>query len=125
MAHRSCLLTEPRQQFQALHVCEDRIVRHERNLQPDCRRGHPTIRLMFLLAQAVPSSDTPGTKRGICLRQVRSWPHDFCPGYLTLQAPEPVRAPAGQPGTILKFGDGDEGDDRWSAFEDGPVARRQ
>jgi hypothetical protein len=33
---------------------------------------------MLLLAQAVPGPDTPGTKRGICLRQVRSWPHDLC-----------------------------------------------
>src|SRR5215831_21033400 len=51
-------------QLKVLHVREDRVVCHERNLQPDCRRGHPTIRLMLLLAQAVPGSDTPGTKRG-------------------------------------------------------------
>jgi hypothetical protein len=87
-------------------------VRHERNLQPDCRRGHPTIGLVLLLTQAVPGSDTPGTKRGLCLPQVRSWPNDLRPGYLALQTPEPVRAPAGQPGPILKFGNGDEGDDR-------------
>jgi hypothetical protein len=74
------LLTEPRQQFEVLHVRKDGVVRHERNLQPDCRRGYPTIGLMLLLAQAVPGSDTPGTKRGICLCQVRSWPHDLCPG---------------------------------------------
>jgi hypothetical protein len=67
----------------------------------------------------------PGTKRGICLRQARSWPHDLCPSDLVLQAPESVRAPAGQPGSILKFGNGDKGDDRWPAFEDGPVARCQ
>jgi hypothetical protein len=50
-----------------------------------------------------------GTKRGICLRQVRSWPHDLCPGCLALQALEPARAPAGQPGPIPKFGNADEG----------------
>jgi len=106
MARRSCLLAEPGQQFEVLHVREDGVVRHEGNLQPDCRRSHPTIRFMLLLAQAVPGSDTRGTKRGICLRQVRSWPHDLCPGYLALETPEPVRAPAGQPGPILKFGNG-------------------
>jgi hypothetical protein len=125
MARRSCLLTEPRQQVEVLHVREDGVVRDERNLQPDCRRGYPTIRLMLLLAQAVPGPDTPGTKRGICLRQVRSWPHDLCPGYLALQAPESVRAPTSQPGPILKFGNGNEGDDRWPTFEYRPVTRCQ
>ena len=53
MAHRSCVLAETRQDFEVLHVAEDRVVRYERNPEPCCRRGHPTIRLVLLvLSQA-------------------------------------------------------------------------
>src|ERR1700689_5208741 len=91
------------QQFEILHVGEDRVVRDERNLEPDCCRGHPAVRLMLLLSQAVASPDTPGTERGIHLRQVRPRPYDLRPGNFVLQPPEPLRAPAGQPGTIPKL----------------------
>jgi len=125
MARRSCLLTEPRQQVEVLHVREDGVVRDERNLQPDCRRGYPTIRLMLLLAQAVPRSGhtkyearhMPASGSVLATRSL--------PGYLALQAPESVRAPTSQPGPILKFGNGNEGDDRWPTFEYRPVTRCQ
>src|SRR5260370_7541417 len=53
MAHRSCVLAETRQDFEVLPVAEDRVVRYERNPEPCCRRGHPTIRLVLLvLSQA-------------------------------------------------------------------------
>ena len=67
------------------HVGEDAIVRHEGNLKPDRCRSHPTVRLMLLLAKAVPGPDTPCAERGICLNQVWSRPDDLRPGYLVLQ----------------------------------------
>jgi hypothetical protein len=70
MARRSCLLAEPRQEFEVLRVAKDPVVGHDGNLEPDCGRGHPTIRLRRLVTQAMPGPDTPGTERGIDLYQV-------------------------------------------------------
>src|ERR1019366_3249268 len=100
MARRTCSIAEPRQEFKVLHTGEDAIVRHKRNLEPDRCRSHPAVRFMLLLAQAVPSPDTPCTERGIRLDKVWPRPDDLCPGHLVLQPPEPPRAPPRQSGAI-------------------------
>ena len=123
MARRSCLLAEPSQEFEVLHVAKDRVVGHEGNLEPDCGRGHPTIRLVRLVAQAMPGPDTPGTQRGIYLCQVRPRPDDFRSGYLVFEAPQPLRAPCGHPGAVRKFGNRYERDNRWPTFKEWPIAR--
>jgi hypothetical protein len=93
----ACLITELRQEFEIFHVGEDAVVRHERNLEPDRGGGHPAIRLMLLLAQAVPGPDTPCPERRICLDKVWPRPHDLCPCNLVIQPSEPPRSPPSQP----------------------------
>src|SRR5450631_1314671 len=82
--------------------------------QPDRRGRHPAIRLVSLLAQAMPGPDTPGAKRGVCLDKVRPRPDDLRPGYLILQPTQLPGTPTSQPGTISQLSHGDEGDDSWS-----------
>jgi hypothetical protein len=108
MARRTCSITELRQEFEVFHVSEDAIVSHEGNLEPDGCRSHPTVRLMLLLAQAVPGPDTPRAELRICLSKVWAWPDDLCPRYLILQPSEPLRTPPSQPGAITKLGNGDK-----------------
>src|SRR5216683_2232966 len=95
MARRTCSIAELRQEFEVFHVVEDAIVRHEGNLEPDRCRSHPAVRLMLLLAQAVPGTDTPCAERRICLDKVRPRPDDLRPGYLILQPPQFSWAPPG------------------------------
>jgi hypothetical protein len=116
-------LAKPRQEFDVLHVAEDRVVGHEGNLEPDCGRGHPTIRLVRSVAQAMPGPDTPGTQRRIYLCQVRPWPYDFRSGYLIFQALQPIRAPSGHPGAVPKFGNCYERDNGRPTFKEWPIAR--
>jgi hypothetical protein len=108
MARRTCSIAELRQEFEVLHVGEDAIVRHEGNLEPDRCRSHPAVRLMLLLAQAVPGTVTPCAERRIRLDKVRPRPDDLRPGYLILQPPQFSWAPPGQSGAITKLSDGDE-----------------
>src|ERR1035437_9600518 len=108
MARRTCSIAELRQEFEVFHVGEDAIVRHEGNLEPDRCRSHPAVRLMLLLAQAVPGPDTPCAERRICLDKVWPWPDDLCPCNLVLQPSEPPRPPPSQPGAVTKLGDSDK-----------------
>jgi hypothetical protein len=82
---RTCSIAELRQEFEVLHVGEDAIVLHEGNLKPDRCGSHQAVRLMLLLAQAVPGTDTPCAERRICLDKIWPRPDDLRPGYLILQ----------------------------------------
>jgi hypothetical protein len=97
----------------------------QRDLKPHRCRRHPAIRLMFLLAQAMPRPDAPGTQRGIGVGEMWPRPDDLGPTNLVLQPPEPVGAPAGQPGSVLKLGNGDKRDNCRPAFKYRPLGVSQ
>src|ERR1700730_1251970 len=54
MARRNCSIGELRQKLEVFHTGEDAIVRHEWDLEPDRRRGHPAIRLVLLWPKPCP-----------------------------------------------------------------------
>lgn len=82
-------------QAKGLDVGEDRVVRDERNVEPDGCRRHPAVGFMVLLPEAVPGLDAPGTHCGIDLGEARPWPYGVGLFKVVLQLLEPGSTPSG------------------------------
>ena len=96
------------EQVEAPDVGEDRVMRDQGNVQPDRCGRHPPVRLVLLLAQAVPVLDAPCAERRVSAGQVRPRPDGFCSLQLALKPAQPSWPSCGEPGSEAEFRHRDE-----------------
>ena len=118
-------LIEPGKQAKVFDIGEDRVVRDERNVEPDGCRGYPTVGFVGFLSQAVSGLDAPGTQCGVDLGEARSRPYGVGLVKFVLQLLEPRLTSSGQFGAEAQFSDGDKRDDGWSAVAERTVSGGQ